>query len=181
MSGKNFIFAFLSVIFIFTVLLFYFQNYAYYEPIEKQESVLLGNKSYEVSEYQGIDSKSSGLKLRECFSAEDADLIQLLPYKKPTPLIAPFWFNCFNAEKITKDLKDGAIKNIDPAPIAIIHSAMIIWEEELKNKYNKKNKKIINKSLSKKDEFDGIDSVIAIYPDGRVYRWRQLNNKYLKD
>lgn len=147
MSGKNFIFAFLSVIFIFTVLLFYFQNYAYYEPIEKQESVLLGNKSYEVSEYQGIDSKSSGLKLRECFSAEDADLIQLLPYKKPTPLIAPFWFNCFNAEKITKDLKDGKA-------VAF---------------------------LSKKDEFDGIDSVIAIYPDGRVYRWRQLNNKYLKD
>ena len=34
----------------------------------------------------------------------------------------------------SKDLKDGTIKNIDPAPIAIIHSAMIIWEEELKNK-----------------------------------------------
>ena len=47
----------------------------------------------------------------------------------------------------SKDLKDGTIRNIDPAPIAIIHSAMIIWEEELKNKYNKKNKKIINKNL----------------------------------
>ena len=47
----------------------------------------------------------------------------------------------------SKDLKDGTIKNIDPAPMAIIHSAMIIWEEELKNKYNKKNKKIINKNL----------------------------------
>ena len=47
----------------------------------------------------------------------------------------------------SKDLNDGTIRNIDPAPIAIIHSAMIIWEEELKNKYNKKNKKIINKNL----------------------------------
>ena len=47
------------------------------------------------------------------------------------------------------ELKDGSIKNIDPIPIAIIHSAMIIWEEELKNKYNKKNKKIINKNLLK--------------------------------
>ena len=47
----------------------------------------------------------------------------------------------------SKDLKDGTIRNIDPAPMAIIHSAMIIWEEELKNKYNKKNKKIINKNL----------------------------------
>ena len=33
----------------------------------------------------------------------------------------------------SKELKDGNIKNIDPIPIAIIHSAMIIWEEELKN------------------------------------------------
>ena len=49
----------------------------------------------------------------------------------------------------SKNLKDGTIRNIDPTPIAIIHSAMIIWEEVLKNKYNKKNKKIINKNLSK--------------------------------
>ena len=49
----------------------------------------------------------------------------------------------------SRELKNGTIKNIDPAPIAIIHSAMIIWEEELKKKYNKKNKKIINKSLLK--------------------------------
>ena len=62
------------------------------------------------------------------------------------------WFNKVIAKKLqelekefknlisifSKDLKDGTIRNIDPAPIAIIHSAMIIWEEELKNKYNKK-------------------------------------------
>ena len=50
---------------------------------------------------------------------------------------------------LLRELKGGSIKNIDPIPIAIIHCAMIIWEEELKNKYNKKNKKIINKNLSK--------------------------------
>ena len=48
---------------------------------------------------------------------------------------------------LLRELKGGSIKNIDPIPIAIIHCAMIIWEEELKNKYNKKNKKIINKNL----------------------------------
>ena len=147
MSGKNFILAFLSTVLIFSGLLFYFQNFAYYESIDKLQSVLLGEKKYEVSGYQGIDSKSSGLKLRECFSAEDANQIQLPPYKKPTPLTAPFWFKCFNAEKITKDLEDGKAFAF----------------------------------LSKKEEFDGIDSVIAIYPDGRIYRWRQLNKKYLKD
>ena len=35
--------------------------------------------------------------------------------------------------------------------------------------------------LFQKEEFDGIDNVIAIYPDGRSYRWRQLNSKYMKE
>ena len=32
--------------------------------------------------------------------------------------------------------------------------------------------------LSKKEEFDGIDKVIALYPDGTAFQWRQLNEKY---
>ena len=52
-------------------------------------------------------------------------------------------------DNFSKDLKNKKIVKIDPIPIAIIHSAMIIWEEELKNRYNKKNKKIISKNLLK--------------------------------
>ena len=52
-------------------------------------------------------------------------------------------------DNFSKDLKNKKIVKIDPIPIAIIHSAMIIWEEELKNKYNKKNKKIMSKNLLK--------------------------------
>ena len=76
----------------------------------------------------------------------------------------------------SEDLKDGAIKNIDPAPIAIIHSAMIIWEEELKNKYNKKNKKIINKSLLKYLEqvFDAFSCDADI--KSNYYNWHNLKN-----
>ena len=75
------------------------------------------------------------------------DDINLHKYEKPTPLTAPFWFKCFNAERITKDLEDGKASAF----------------------------------LFKKEEFDGIDNVIAIYPDGRSYRWRQLNSKYMKE
>ena len=76
----------------------------------------------------------------------------------------------------SKELKDGNIKNIDPIPIAIIHSAMIIWEEELKNKYNKKNKKIINKNLLKFleqvfDAFSCNDDIKSNY-----YNWHNLQN-----
>ena len=76
----------------------------------------------------------------------------------------------------SEDLKDGAIKNIDPTPIAIIHSAMIIWEEELKNKYNKKNKKIINKSLLNYLEqvFDAFSCDADI--KSNYYNWHNFKN-----
>ena len=147
MNGKRFITLFLSSVVIFTAALFYFQNYAYYNPIDIRQNILLGEKRYEISYYQGIDSESSGLKLRECFVVDILDDITLPKYEKPTPLTAPFWFKCFNAERITKDIENGKA------------SAFLL----------------------KKEEFDGIDNVIAIYPDGRSYRWRQLNTKYMKE
>ena len=147
MNGKRFITLFLSSVVIFTAALFYFQNYAYYDLIDIRQNILLGEKRYEISYYQGIDSESSGLKLRECFVVDILDDITLPKYEKPTPLTAPFWFKCFNAERITKDLESGKASAF----------------------------------LFKKEEFDGIDNVIAIYPDGRSYRWRQLNTKYTKE
>ena len=147
MNGKRFIFLFLGGVVVFTVALFYFQNFAYYESKDIRQNIFFGNKRYEISNYQGIDSKSSGLKLRECFVLDSVDNLDLPKYEKPTPLTAPFWFECFDAEKITKDLEDGKASAF----------------------------------LSRMEEFDGIDNVIALYPDGRGYRWRQLNNKYKKD
>ena len=147
MNGKRFIVLFFGSVIIFTVALFYFQNYAYYESSDVKQNILFGNKRYEISNYQGIDSESSGLKLRECFVVDKLEDIDLPKYEKPTPLTAPFWFKCFNAERITKDLVDGKASAF----------------------------------LFKKEEFDGIDNVIAIYPDGTSYRWRQLNTKYMKE
>ena len=76
----------------------------------------------------------------------------------------------------SKELKDGNIKNIDPIPIAIVHSAMVIWEEELKNKYNKKNKKIINKNLLKflEQVFDAFSCNEDI--KSNYYNWHNLKN-----
>ena len=147
MDGKSFIFLFLGGVVVFTAALFYFQNYAYYDLTDIRHNFSLGDKRYEISNYQGIDSESSALKLRECFVIDRLDNIALFEYEKPTPLTAPFWFKCFNAERITKDLLDGKA------------SAFLL----------------------KKEEFDGIDNVIAVYPDGRSYRWRQLNSKYTKE
>ena len=77
---------------------------------------------------------------------------------------------------LLRELKDGSIKNIDPIPIAIIHSAMIIWEEELKNKYNKKNKKIINKNLLNflEQVFDAFSCNEDI--KSNYYNWHDFKN-----
>ena len=48
---------------------------------------------------------------------------------------------------LNKDFKSGIITNVDPIPIAVTHSAMTIWVELLKNKYNLKNQKVISKNL----------------------------------
>ena len=147
MNGKSFIFLFLGCCVIFTVALFYFQNYAYYDLTDIRQNISLGNKRHKIFNYKGIESESSGLKLRECFVIDSLGDIDLPTYETPTPLTAPFWFKCFNAEEITKDLEKGKA------------SAFLL----------------------KKEEFDGIDKVIAVYPDGRSYLWRQLNTKYMKE
>ena len=147
MNGRSLIFVFFAFLVIFTLILFYFQNFAYYERLDVKNKLLIEKKMVEVTRYNGIDASSSGLKLRECFTIidESFDSKGLTKYQKPTPLNAPFWFGCFNAGSITKDLNT--------------------------------NKAVA--FLSKKEEFDGIDKVIALYPDGSVFQWRQLNDKYM--
>ena len=79
-------------------------------------------------------------------------------------------------DNFSKDLKNKKIVKIDPIPIAIIHSAMIIWEEELKNKYNKKNKKIISKNLQK--YLEQVFNAFSCNEDIRsnYYNWHNLKN-----
>ena len=148
MNGRSFVLVLMSLLMIFTLILFYFQNFAFYERVETKNRLLIQEKVFEVKNYYGIDASSSGLKLRECFTVSDEsfDIKGLTRYQKPTPLNAPFWFECFDAESIAKDLNT--------------------------------NKAVA--FLSKKEEFDGIDKVIAIYPDGTGYQWRQLNDKYME-
>ena len=99
----------------------------------------------------------------------------------PTKLLQKKLFdieNQFNylVDNFSKDLKNKKIVKIDPIPIAIIHSAMIIWDEELKNKYNKKNKKIISKNLLK--YLEQVFNAFSCNEDVRknYYNWHNLKN-----
>nr|WP_255553747.1 DUF6446 family protein [Maritimibacter sp. DP1N21-5] len=99
------------------------------------------------NDVEAIDGSSSPIRFRACFQAGMSDAAMSETYQEypgATPLNAPGWFDCFNAQDIGAALEAG--------------EAMAF--------------------LSEKEIHDGVDRVIAVFPDGRAYAWNQLNEKY---
>ncbi|KAA9010139.1 DUF6446 family protein [Histidinibacterium aquaticum] len=101
------------------IALYYLQVFAYYEEIPPEEAkVQLVNLStgepedVRVENFQGIDSGSSPIRYRACF-----DMGLSVPtltetyeiYEEAVPLVAPGWFDCFDADEIGAALEDQAI------------------------------------------------------------------------
>ena len=62
------------------------------------------------SNFRAISSDSSPIRYRACFdTTEDLDTLRsrYLVYNGAEPRIAPYWFDCFNAEELGLSLKDG--------------------------------------------------------------------------
>jgi hypothetical protein len=127
---------------VFGVTLWWFQTQAYYERVEGLATVDFQGRALPVSDYRGIDAASSPLKLRACFRHDWT--LNVAPVAKPTPLVAPAWFHCFNAVEIGADLESGLAKAY----------------------------------YAGQDTPEGFDRIIALYPDGRAFMWRQLNEKF---
>ena len=91
--------------------MYYLQVYAYYSTVVPNGStdVLLKPLDGSVvqaiaySDYKAIDSNSSPIRYRACFTAENtADELKALyvTIKDAEPLVAPGWFDCFDAKEI---------------------------------------------------------------------------------
>lgn len=126
---------------LFAGVLYYMQNYAFYDRFQT-DTLQIAGRDYAVTGFQGIDAATSPLKLRGCFRLAGPVAAPLVP--KPVPLVAPGWFECFDAGALTADIASGAA-------VAYLAAA---------------------------EEADGVDRVVALYPDGRGYVWRQLNAKF---
>lgn len=91
---------------------YYLQVYAYYDSLPDQDRVALtplgaaAPQDFGVTGFQGIDSNSSPIRYRACFDIS-VDASTLTPYPDATPLIAPGWFDCFDAGTLTAALADG--------------------------------------------------------------------------
>lgn len=90
----------------------YFQTRAFYDRLPDQASVQLtplaatAAQDFPVTNFRGIDSDSSPIRYRACFDI-DVDAAQLTPYNRATPLIAPNWFDCFDAGALSDALAEG--------------------------------------------------------------------------
>lgn len=146
MRGRTLVLGFLVFVAIFAAGLIWAQFFAYYERQRGVGALTISGEVVPVSDYDGIDSGSSPLKLRGCLRIDPATVARLAPPPAPqaTPLTPPFWFRCFDAGRLTADLASGAARAFAIGP----------------------------------DQPEGFDLMLAVYPDGRGYVWRQLNARY---
>ena len=100
-------------------VLYYLQVYGYYQPIPatapgaelRLTSVASGQPEPILADsFEGIDADTSPLRYRGCFHTPMS--LALLTetyevYDAPTPLIAPGWFECFDANQIGAALETG--------------------------------------------------------------------------
>lgn len=145
MSGKIIAIFFALLVLVAGAGMYYLQVYYYYRDVtDPPASIALpGGQVLPVRDYQGIWSVSSPLADRACFTTDPAAAAGAQTYAKPTPLIPPRWFDCFDPAALTEDLAAGRATAY----------------------------------LARHDVAPKIDNVIAVYPDGRAYEWRQLNEE----
>ena len=99
------------------IAMYYLQVYAFYEEVSAEvEDVQLTNlvtgepEPILFENFKGIDSDSSPIRYRGCFDV--AGSLAMLTetyviYDDAEPLVAPGWFDCFDAERIGSDLETG--------------------------------------------------------------------------
>jgi hypothetical protein len=136
--------------------IWYMQEYAYYAPVNFTRGAEISlvpvtsdvPEPIVVTDVQGIDADSSPLRFRACFRAEMslATLTETYRvYDGATPLYAPSWFDCFDADKIGDALQAGQA-------VAFLGQRNVVPNQgDLE-----------------------IDRVIAVFPDGRAFAWNQL-------
>lgn len=88
--------------------LWYTSNSAYYYEVNGVTEVAVGDAVVPVSDYRGIDADTSPLKMRACFTVDPDFASDAADAESAEPLVAPTWFDCFDAKQVSGDLQSGA-------------------------------------------------------------------------
>jgi len=124
---------------VFGLTFWWFQSHAFYEE-NWTDKVEIDGWEYPVTEWKGITSTSSPLKMRACFLLRVP--VTAEPALAPEPLVAPGWFKCFNAQFIDENLASG----------------------------------YATAYVAKRNDPQGFDRIVAVFPGGRSYMWRQVSD-----
>lgn len=100
------------------IAMYYLQVYAYYEPVVATgtDDVMLTTIVSEAPEpilyedFEAIDATSSPIRYRACFTTTMSHPLlteTYVSYDQAEPLVAPDWFDCFDAVEIGKALENG--------------------------------------------------------------------------
>ena len=100
------------------IAMYWLQVYAFYVPVSFTPGTEITLVPIEgavpeaivVENIEGIDADSSPLRFRACFTTPltQATLTETYRlYDRPTPLTAPGWFDCFDADAIGEALERG--------------------------------------------------------------------------
>ncbi len=114
-AGKVFVLGIVLSGLIAGVAMYYLQVYAFYTELEAEDAQVqlttLDGVPEDVffEEFQGIDSDSSPIRYRACFQLEmsQAALTETYQITEAEPLVAPGWFDCFDAREIGEALVSG--------------------------------------------------------------------------
>ena len=116
MSGKIIAGGIVVLAFIAGIAIYYLQVYHYYEEVDgSAEQVVLtrldgGAEPIPAENVEAIDATSSPIRYRACFTTplSQAMLSETFePYDDAEPLVAPHWFDCFDAMEVGKALETG--------------------------------------------------------------------------
>ena len=118
MTGRILVIVIVVSALIAGVAMWWLQVHAFYDRIGPQGTVaVVGSdgaaREVAVRDFAGIDSQSSPIRYRACFVlADPAVLADAAPVEGPTPLVAPGWFDCFDAGEITRALEAGQARAV---------------------------------------------------------------------
>lgn len=100
------------------IAIYYLQVYAFYEPVsftpgaEITLTTIEGGQPEPIlaEDVTGIDADSSPLRFRACFTTPMSQAMlteTYVAYQGAEPLVAPGWFDCFDATEIGLALEQG--------------------------------------------------------------------------
>ena len=110
MKGKHLLIGGAVFLAVFIPALWYTQFYAFYFEMPETTEITVADRTVQVRDFRGIDADTSPIKLRACMTLDPAALDGLPQADNPDPLVAPGWFECFDAGAVVRALEAGTAK-----------------------------------------------------------------------